>query len=136
MPTAGELRAISASVADAGRLYLHDPAAPRMRWLQQVGIVLVCVGLAVAVRWFAGLFAPDVISYSTFLPAVAIAALLAGGWAGLATLTLSLTVNLTVFGASLEAVRSPQAQIAGATLFVISGVALNAGRQRASQLAP
>ena len=31
-------------------------------------------------------------------------------------------MNLTIFGASLDAVRSPQAQIAAATLFIISGL--------------
>ena len=93
-----------------------------MRWLQQVAIVLICVGLAGAARWLASLFAPDLISYSTFLPAVAIAALFAGGWAGLATLILNLTVNLTIFGASVDAGHSPRAQIAGATLFVVSGL--------------
>lgn len=122
IPTLGDLGKIYSSIAATARLRLHDSAAPRMHWQLQILTVIVVVGGSMTVRWIAGLFSPELVSYSPFLPAVAIAALFAGASAGLATLLLSLLVNLTIFAAPLAVAPPSRAQIAGATLFAIAGL--------------
>jgi PAS domain S-box-containing protein len=83
-------------------------------------VVIGCVGASLIVRGIAGLFAPDLISYSTFLPAIAIAALFAGGWAGLATLVLSLLLDLALTAPATQLVPM-RTQVAAAVLFVLGG---------------
>ena len=91
-----------------------------MHWSLQILTVVVCVASSMIVRWLACLFAPELVSYSSYLPAVAIAALFAGGWAGLATLTLGLLGNYLAFAPIGETTPS-RVQIAAAVLFALSG---------------
>src|SRR5690349_10727622 len=96
LPTTTDLRTSYASIAAVVESRLRRSAAPRVPLLLQIVVVVGCVGASLVIRGIAGLFAPDLISYSTFLPAVAIAALFAGGWAGLSTLILSLLLDLSL----------------------------------------
>jgi PAS domain S-box-containing protein len=120
-PTVGDLRKNYTSIAEVARLRLKDSAAPRIDWSLQLALVIVCVGASALLQWIANLFAPEMVSYAPFLPAVAIVALFAGAWAGLATLLLSLTINLTLFAAP-PADSFSRVHLVGATLFVIAGL--------------
>jgi PAS domain S-box-containing protein len=121
LPTTNDLRASYASIVAIVESRLRRSAAPRVPWLVQIMVVVGCVGASLVVRGTAGLFAPGLISYSTFLPAIAIAALFAGRWAGLVTLVLSLLLNLSLT-APAAAMVSTRTQVVAAALFVLAGV--------------
>jgi len=122
VPTLTDLRHISASIAGVMQARLSDSSAPKVQWQLQALVVALCVGASMLVRWIAALFAPDLISYSIFLPGIAIAALFAGAWAGLATLIFSLALSLTLFSGAEAAATSQRAVIVAGVLFALAGL--------------
>ena len=95
-------------------------AAPQLGVFVQTGVVIVCVGLATAVRAGIGLVVPDVVPFATYFPAIAIAAVIGGFWTGVAAWLLSILLGLVLFmdGSSLPFLTLSQAT--SVTLFAAS----------------
>jgi two-component sensor histidine kinase len=87
---------------------------------RQVVVVLACIGAAIGLRGLLGLAAADIVPYATLFPAVVIAALFGGGWAGLATLLLGWIVAWYVFLGPLGFTTLSTTELVGAILYALS----------------
>jgi len=103
-----------------------QPHAGRAFWpevVRRAFVVAICLGLAVLVRALLG-STNDVAPFATFYPAIGIAALLAGFWAGIATIGLSWLAAWYFFFGAIGFTPLTQSQVVGSVVFFFSALVL------------